>query len=99
MRCTVAVLLLVAASSVGCTSTGSSPAVSSPLGSSTPAGVSDTPSGWPVSSMAQLRTGRVQAVVRVGGAPYAPDWQAEGFGSVWVANSAKSAVQRIDPAT
>jgi len=50
-------------------------------------------------SMAQLRSTRLQAVISVGGAPNAPDWQAEGFGAVWVANSAKSAVQRIDPAT
>ena len=50
-------------------------------------------------SMAQLRSTRLQAVIPVGGAPDAPDWQAEGFGAVWVANSAKSAVQRIDPAT
>ena len=35
----------------------------------------------------------------MGGAPNAPDWQAEGFGAVWVANSAKNAVQRIDPTT
>ena len=40
-----------------------------------------------------------QVVIRVGGAPNAPDWQAEGFGAVWVANSARSAVQRIDPTT
>jgi virginiamycin B lyase len=39
----------------------------------------------------------VQAVIRVGGAPKSPDWQAQGFGAVWVANSAKNAVQRIDP--
>jgi virginiamycin B lyase len=53
----------------------------------------------PVRSMAQLRSTRLQAVIPVGGAPDAPDWQAEGFGAVWVANSAKNAVQRIDPAT
>ena len=47
--------------------------------------------------MARLRHSRVQAVIRVGGAPNAPDWQAEGFGAVWVANSAKNAVQRINP--
>ena len=47
--------------------------------------------------MAWLRQDRVQAVIRVGGAPNAPDWQAHGFGAVWVANSAKNAVQRIDP--
>ena len=52
-----------------------------------------------VSTMGRLRQSRVQAVIRVGGAPDAPDWQAQGFGSVWVANSAKNAVQRIDPHT
>jgi virginiamycin B lyase len=49
--------------------------------------------------MAQLRQRGVQAVIRVGGAPNAPDWQARGFGAVWVANSAKKAVQRLDPRT
>jgi hypothetical protein len=49
--------------------------------------------------MSQLRRMRVEAVVRVGGAPNAPDWQAVGLGGVWVANATKQAVQRIDPAT
>lgn len=53
----------------------------------------------PVGSMAQLRSTRLQAVIPVGGAPNAPDWQAEGFGALWVANSAMNAVQRIDPTT
>jgi virginiamycin B lyase len=37
--------------------------------------------------------------VSVGGAPGAPDWQAEARDSVWVANSSKQTIQRIDPAT
>jgi virginiamycin B lyase len=60
---------------------------------------SSSVSAAPKTSMASLRHERLQAVVRVGGAPQAPDWQAEGFGSLWVANSAKQAVQRIDPKT
>ena len=41
----------------------------------------------------------MQAKVDTGRAPNAPDWQAIGFGSVWVANSELHAVQRIDPAS
>lgn len=67
--------------------------------SSTPSEVTHTPPTVPVQSMAQLQSTRLQAVIDVGGAPDAPDWQAEGFGAVWVANSAKGAVQRIDPTT
>jgi len=66
---------------------------------STPAPTSRPPAAPTPSTMDELRSSRVQAVVRVGGAPDAPDWQADGFGAVWVANAAKNAVQRIDPDT
>jgi streptogramin lyase len=63
-------------------------------------GASSSPSDGQTDSMTQLREStRLQAIVPVGGAPDAPDWQAQGFGSVWVANSAKKAIQRIDPRT
>jgi virginiamycin B lyase len=52
-----------------------------------------------VSTMAALRKSRVTAVVTVGGAPNAPDWQAQASDELWVANSAKHAIQRIDPRT
>jgi virginiamycin B lyase len=38
-------------------------------------------------------------VIKVGGAPHAPDWQADGFGSVWVSNEPRGLVQRIDTAS
>src|SRR4051812_11043467 len=50
-------------------------------------------------STSALRKERVPAVVSVGGAPGAPDWQAQARDSVWVANSSKQTIQRIDPAT
>jgi hypothetical protein len=40
---------------------------------------------WPVTS------------IEVGGAPNAPDWQATGFGSVWVANRVLDVVHQISP--
>jgi virginiamycin B lyase len=90
-------MVLFFALMAGCGGGGAAP---SPPASSTPdAEATRSPSGVSGGSMAQLRADRVQAVIRVGGAPDAPDWQAEGFGAVWVANSAKEAVQRIDPST
>ena len=47
--------------------------------------------------MSELEQGAIE--IQVGGAPHAPDWQADGFGSVWVSNEPKSLVQRIDPTT
>src|SRR5207245_8959013 len=41
---------------------------------------------------------RVIAEIGVGG-PLAPDWQVAGYGSVWVANSPKNSIQRIDSRT
>jgi len=41
---------------------------------------------------------RVTAVIPVG-ALRAPDWQVAGYGSVWVANSPRNSIQRIDPRT
>lgn len=52
-----------------------------------------------VGTMSQLKKERVSAVVNVGGAPDAPDWQAQAPDSVWVANSARQTIQRIDPST
>ena len=49
--------------------------------------------------MSELKKDRVAAVVNVGGAPDAPDWQAQATDAVWIANSAKHALQRIDPST
>ena len=49
--------------------------------------------------MSQLRRDRVSAVIDVGGAPNAPDWQAQATDAVWVANSDKGTIQRIDPKT
>jgi virginiamycin B lyase len=49
-----------------------------------------------VGSMAQLHRDRVSAVIDLGGGP---DWQTVAFGSVWVANDAIAAVQRINPRT
>jgi YVTN family beta-propeller protein len=46
--------------------------------------------------MAQLRARSVAAVIEVGGAPDAPDWQVTGLGAIWVANAARQSVQRID---
>ena len=88
----IACAVFVAAAGAGCGSGGGA-------ASATPSEVTHTRPTVPVRSVAQLRGTRLQAVIRVGGAPNAPDWQAEGFGAVWVANSAKNAVQRIDPAT
>jgi YVTN family beta-propeller protein len=42
---------------------------------------------------------RVQAIVRVGGGPHGPDWQADGFGSVWLSNEPLNSIERIDPST
>ncbi len=67
--------------------------------SSTSSEVPHTQPTLPVSTMEQLQNTRLQAVIDVGGAPDAPDWQAQGFGAVWVANSDINAVQRIDPTT
>jgi len=50
-------------------------------------------------TMSQLRKDRVSAVIEVGGAPDAPDWQAQATDAVWVANSDKGTIQRIDPKT
>lgn len=50
-------------------------------------------------TMDDLRATRVIAEINVGGAPNAPDWQAIGFGSVWVANNDHGSIQRIDPAS
>lgn len=50
-------------------------------------------------TMSQLRRDRVSAVIDVGGAPNAPDWQAQATDAVWVANSDKGTIQRIDPKT
>ena len=50
-------------------------------------------------TMSQLRSDRVSAVIDVGGAPDAPDWQAQATDAVWVANSDKRTIQRIDPKT
>ena len=52
-----------------------------------------------VGTMSQLRKERVSAVINVGGAPNAPDWQAQAANSIWVANSARQTIQRIDPNT
>jgi virginiamycin B lyase len=52
-----------------------------------------------VGTMSQLKRERVSAVINVGGAPDAPDWQAQALDSVWVANSARETIQRIDPKT
>ena len=49
--------------------------------------------------MSELRKDRVVAVVDVGGAPNAPDWQAQATDAVWIANSARQTLQRIDPST
>jgi virginiamycin B lyase len=38
-------------------------------------------------------------VINVGGAPNAPDWQAQASDSIWIANSDKQTIQRIDPKT
>ena len=89
----IACAVLVVAAGAACGGGGGGAA------SSTPSGVTRTQPTVPVRSMAQLRSTRLQAAIPVGGAPNAPDWQAEGFGAVWVANSAKNAVQRIDPTT
>src|ERR1022692_3602323 len=48
----------------------------------------------PVGSMAQLRSTRLQAVIPVGGAPNAPDWQAGGVGAPWGGESPVDAGQR-----
>jgi virginiamycin B lyase len=37
--------------------------------------------------------------IPVGGAPHAPDWQAVGFGAVWVSNRVLGVVHRISPAS
>ena len=50
-------------------------------------------------TMSQLRSDRVSAVIDVGGAPDAPDWQAQATDAVWVANAGKGTIQRIDPKT
>jgi hypothetical protein len=50
-------------------------------------------------TMSQLRRDRVSAVIDVGGAPEAPDWQAQATDAIWVANAAKETIQRIDPKT
>jgi virginiamycin B lyase len=52
-----------------------------------------------VGTMSELRKDRVAAIVDVGGAPGAPDWQAQATDAVWIANSAKQTLQRIDPST
>ena len=52
-----------------------------------------------VGTMSRLRAERVSAVMTVGGAPNAPDWQAQSSDSVWIANSDMRAIQRIDPKT
>jgi virginiamycin B lyase len=52
-----------------------------------------------VGTMSELRKERVSAVIDVGGAPNAPDWQAQGSDSIWIANSDKQTIQRIDPKT
>jgi streptogramin lyase len=52
-----------------------------------------------VGTMSELQKDRVAAVVDVGGAPNAPDWQAQATDAVWIANSAKQTLQRIDPST
>jgi YVTN family beta-propeller protein len=46
--------------------------------------------------MDDLKPPRLEAKIQVGGAPNAPDWQAIGFGSLWVANASRRSVQRID---
>jgi virginiamycin B lyase len=48
--------------------------------------------------MTELRK-QATAVVSVGGAPHAPDWQVAAFGAVWVSNEARNLIQRIDPHT
>jgi virginiamycin B lyase len=52
-----------------------------------------------VGPTSELQKDRVAAVVDVGGAPNAPDWQAQATDAVWIANSAKQTLQRIDPST
>jgi DNA-binding beta-propeller fold protein YncE len=52
-----------------------------------------------VGTMSELRKERVTKVVNVGGAPNAPDWQAQASDAVRVANSDKQTLQRIDPKT
>jgi virginiamycin B lyase len=89
-------LLIAVALAGGCGGGGSSPGTSSHSGGQ-PGGTSQVAPPAPVASMAKLRATSVDAVVKVGGAPNAPDWQATGLGAVWVANAARKSVQRIDP--
>jgi virginiamycin B lyase len=63
----------------------------------TPSNPTTGPAESAVHRAAELK--QLSTVIRVGGAPDAPDWQVTGFGSVWVSNFTLQAVQRIDPTT
>src|SRR5947209_4521879 len=81
----------------GCASATVSPAPvpsasAQPPPTASPSAARATPTPDPLASvthlMADLAATLLRAKVDVGGAPGAPDWQAIGLGSVWVANSA-----------
>jgi hypothetical protein len=74
----IACAVLVVAAGAACGGGGGGGGTASP----TRSGVTHAQPMVPVRSMARLRSTRLQAVIPVGGAPSAPDWQAEGFGAV-----------------
>jgi YVTN family beta-propeller protein len=89
-----AVVLLLA----GCSGTGGTATASITMSVSPPPHPSSNAATGVEHPMSDLR-GQTSAIVGVGGAPHAPDWQVLGFGSVWVSNEPRNLVQRIDPKT
>jgi virginiamycin B lyase len=99
MKTAFAIPLALALTLTACTGTSTSPRRTSSVASSAkPAATPANPLSAVRHPIASLRP-RVIAQIDVGGAPQAPDWQVSGFGSIWVANSAKGSIQRIDPRT
>jgi virginiamycin B lyase len=99
MNAAFAIPLALASTLVACTGAPSGPRQTTSVATPT-RNISSTPN--PLSAVRHpiesLRP-RVIAQIDVGGAPQAPDWQVSGYGSIWVANSVKGSIQRIDPRT
>src|SRR5207249_6452425 len=101
MKATFAIPLSLAVTLAACT--GAPPGPQQPKSVATSAQIV-SPTTAPANPLSAVRhpigslRPRVIAEIGVGG-PLAPDWQVSAYGSVWVANSPKNSIQRIDART
>ena len=101
MKTTFAIPLSLAVTLAACT--GARPGPQQPKSAATSERIV-SPTTTPANPLSAVRhpieslRPRVIAEIEVGG-PLAPDWQVAGYGSVWVSNSPKNSIQRIDPRT